>query len=70
MRAFSAVPAVVAQRRCPDTMEDDCKEDSDIRLAAGRGKGSWWRDKLQNSTVARIKEIGKDLENKDIAHID
>lgn len=61
LRAFSVVPAIVAQRRCGEVEDaEDCEyallnDGSDIWLVDNGMTGSQWRDKLQDSALARIQ---------------
>ena len=58
LRAFSVVPAIVKQQRCDDRPQGigtNCKEDSDIRLEAGK-VGAWWKDALEDSAMVRIEK--------------
>lgn len=55
LRAYSIVPAIVAQRRCSeDQSTQECVGNSDIWQDSKGDSGSRWRDKLEDSALVRI----------------
>lgn len=55
LRAYSVVPAIVAQRRCAEGQPSvECVGNSDIWQEGGGSAGSRWRDRLEDSALAHI----------------